>query len=311
MCIGTHHRRLLLLMGAILWVPISARAGEPFQVGSVTVQTHGEHGQALILIPGLSSGGWVWDDLVNRLQADHVIYVLTLAGFDGTAPAQGKLFDLAGESLLQLIQTRKLNRPVLIGHSLGGTLSLQFAQQHSDLIGGVIAIDGLPVFPGMESVPPAQRAAIGENMRLRMANMNHEQFADQQAQFMQTRGVRDQAKAVELAAKMARSDPAAAAAYMAQDLALDLRPALPAIKVPVLEICPYNPDDEAKPDPAAAQKKVEYYRELLRGTPALEVISIAPSKHFVMFDQPDALAAAVKKFLATASATTAPSSQPH
>jgi pimeloyl-ACP methyl ester carboxylesterase len=35
----------------------------------------------------------------------------------------------------------------------------------------------------------------------------------------------------------------------------------------------------------------------MAGTPKLQVVSIAPSRHFVMFDQPDMLADAVRAWL--------------
>ena len=40
------------------------------------------------------------------------------------------------------------NKPVIIGHSLGGFLAIRLAEEHSDLISGAVAIDGLPVFAG-------------------------------------------------------------------------------------------------------------------------------------------------------------------
>ena len=54
--------------------------------------------------------------------------------------------------LAKLIEERYLERPALIGHSLGGTLALSFAADHSDRIAGVVAVDGLPVFPGTEGM---------------------------------------------------------------------------------------------------------------------------------------------------------------
>ena len=131
-----------------------------FRVGTMTVRHYGDHGRPLILIPGLACGSWVWDETVARLKKDHVLYVVTLAGFEGVAPVQGRLLELAGDSLLQLIRTQHLDRPVLIGHSLGGTLSIQFAESHSDSISGVVAVDGLPIFPGTEGVPGWPRSAF-------------------------------------------------------------------------------------------------------------------------------------------------------
>jgi pimeloyl-ACP methyl ester carboxylesterase len=279
--------------------PAPAKANEPLRVGTLTVQRHGERGSPIILVPGLASGGWVWDDLVGRLKADHVLFVVTLAGFDGTKPPEGDkpMLDQADASLLELIRTQRLDRPVLVGHSLGGTLSIRFAQRHPDQLSGVVAVDGLPVFPGTENLPPDKRAGMAERLRQQMASLTKEQFAAQQLQFMKLVGVMDEKRASELAEGTARSDQAAVARYMSEVAAFDLREQLPSIKVPVLEICPHNAADVSPFRPMTESQAADYYRSLLKGTPDVEVVTIAPSRHFVMFDQPAALADQVKQFV--------------
>ena len=44
--------------------------------------------------------------------------------------------------------------------------------------------------------------------------------------------------------------------------------------------------------------KTNYYRMLLQGVEKLEVVSISPARHFVMFDQPEKFAAALDQALA-------------
>ena len=60
---------------------------ERFEVGGVLVERHGSGGRPLILIPGLASGGWVWQDTIRAFAPEHAVYVLTLPGFDGRPPA--------------------------------------------------------------------------------------------------------------------------------------------------------------------------------------------------------------------------------
>ena len=138
---------------------------ERFEVGGMLVERHGQRGTPLILVPGLVSGAWVWQDTLRRFAGEHVIYVVTLPGFDGRAPAPGKPMEAAQQALRELIVSRKLAKPVLIGHSLGGTLAIALAEQEPDLVGGVVTIDGLPVFPTTEGVPLAQRAQMAEGIK--------------------------------------------------------------------------------------------------------------------------------------------------
>jgi pimeloyl-ACP methyl ester carboxylesterase len=269
---------------------------ERFESGSLLVERHGARGTPLILIPGLSSGSWAWQDTVRRLKEEHVIYVVTLPGFDGRAPGSGTPLADAQKSLAGLIASRKLEGPVLIGHSLGATLSLGFAEQHPGLVKGVVAIDGLPVFPGTENVPPAQRPQVAANIKASMAGASRETFAAQQQSYMRAIGVTDIGRADELAKLSARSDTSATLDAMAETLALDLRAGLSEIKAPVLLIVPYFEPDSSQRGMTRAMKTA-YYTSLMAGTPKLQVVSIAPARHFVMFDQPQMLADALRAYL--------------
>lgn len=287
-----------LLAGSLPKSILAANSTNEFKVGTLYLKKHGDHGRPIVLIPGLACGGWVWDETVARLKRDHVIFVVTLAGFDGTPPAPGKLMDLADDSLAELVRAEHLGQPVLIGHSLGGTLAIQFAEKHPNELSGVIAVDGLPIFPTTELMPAEQRLQIAADTLKRMAGVSKQQFASQQVQFMKN-ALLNETKAGEVATKTSRSDAGATAAYMSEDLALDLRPGLTSIKVPVLEISPFNaPDLLNSPMRVDEQGKTAYYTRLLAGTAKLQVISISPARHFVMYDQPEKFAAAVDKFLA-------------
>lgn len=259
------------------------------RVGTLQVERHGAHGPAVILIPGLEGGPWVWQRNIEQLQKNHVVYAVTLAGFDGVpAPAGGgNLFDRADASLLQLIRQRKIDRPVLVGHSLGGTLALRFAGEHPELVSGVVAVDGLPIFPGMERMSAEQRKAMAERMRQQLSAATPEQFRAQALGYMQKIGVIDPKLAARYAPMNARSDIKASAQYMAEDLAFDGREGLKHANVPILEVSPYYaPDFENSPMRMSEAQKTAYYQSLLANAPDATVVSISPSRHYAMLDQP-------------------------
>ncbi len=268
-----------------------------FEVGALQVEQVSSKGPALILIPGLASGPWVWADTVTRLRGQYSIYLLTLPGFDGRKPMPGTTLDSLSMDLVTLIETRKIGKPVLVGHSLGGTLSLAFAAAHSGLIAGVVAVDGLPVFPGTEGMT-GDRSALGNGIRAQFAGQTPEQFALGQQAYMKQIGSVDEAIAMKLAGFSSRSDIGATADFAAQVMTADLRPRLAAIKVPVVEISPFHAPDFAAMGVDEA-RKTGYYRMLLAGIEKLDVVSIAGARHFVMFDQPEKFAAALDGALAT------------
>ncbi len=266
------------------------------EVGALKVEAQGTQGPAVILIPGLSSGPWVWRDAAPRLAKDHRVYLVTLPGFDGRVPQTGVTFDTLRADLIALIEKEKLGKPVLVGHSLGGTLALALATEHSDRISGVIAVDGLPVFPGTESSP--DRKALADGIRAQFGGQTPKQYLAGQQMYMRTIGVLSEPLALELAALAARSDAGASADFAAQLMAMDLRPKLSKISVPVVVISPFNEPDFARIGVDEA-RKTGYYRMLLGGVGKLDVVSISPARHFVMFDQPEKFAEALDRALAS------------
>jgi pimeloyl-ACP methyl ester carboxylesterase len=271
---------------------------ERFEVAGVLVERHGDKGRPLILIPGLASGSWVWQDTIRAFSSDHAVYVLTLPGFDGRPKAGPAPFAAARTAVEELIARRRLDKPVIVGHSLGGILALAVAEDKPALVGGIVSIDGLPVMPGTEDLPPEQRAQFAERTRAQIGKQAPALFAQQQQAYMRTIGVLDMSRADALAQLTARSDPASVGAWAADVLTLDLRPGLKAIQAPVLAIVPYLDLDSAQQGLTPAGK-ADYYRALMDGTPKLQVAIVAPARHFAMFDQPDAVIAAIRTFLGT------------
>lgn len=270
---------------------------ERFEVGGMLVERHGERGTPLVLIPGVAGGSWEWEGLVREFARSNTLYVVTPAGFDGRPPAAGNPVDAARDAIVELVASRKLNKPVLVGHSLGGTLALMIASRHPDLAGGVVSIDGLPVFPGTEGMPPEQRAQAAESLRLRGAGTPGRLFGAQQQDYMRTIGTIDMAKADEMAKLMARSDPATVSAFTAAMMQLDLRRQLANVKVPLLVIAPYFDADSGQQN-ISEPMKVDYYKKLFASAPNAKVVPVSPSRHFAMIDQPDKVAGAIRDFLA-------------
>jgi pimeloyl-ACP methyl ester carboxylesterase len=277
---------------------------ERFEIDGVLVERHGTNstnrGRPLILIPGLASGGWVWQETVRAFSGERAVYVLTLPGFDGRPAAGATPFATAQAAVVKLIAQRRLDKPVIVGHSLGATMAIALAVEQPAKIGGVVAIDGLPVFPGTQDMTPAQRQAMAEGMKARMAGAKPEAFAAQQQAYMRAIGVVDMGKADDLAKLTGRSDPASTAQYMADDLVLDLRPGLKNIQAPVLAIVPwFDLDNTVQGQTVTEDNKRDYYRALMAGTPKLNVVTVAPARHFAMIDQPQAVNDAIRAYLAS------------
>lgn len=299
-----------VLAASTLWFGAPANASLPpvlpaatasYDEGSLHVDVYGTPGKpALIFIPGLVCGPWEWSGQIAQFSHDYTIYALTLPGFNGQPAATGDLFAKTAKDFWELLRSRNIRNPIVIGHSLGGTLGYMLAEQHPDRLRALIAVDGMPIFPGMETMTAAQRTATGTRISAMMnALSTPAQFEAAEKTYSLPMLMTSPDDIAAVAPLTARSNAAATAAWIAQDMALDLRPNLHAITIPVLEIAPFDPSlDPAGPGKiASAAEKQAYYASLLQADSTAKVQAIAPSRHFIMYDRPQPLDDAIATFI--------------
>jgi pimeloyl-ACP methyl ester carboxylesterase len=282
-------------------LPALPPADAQFDAGSLHVARFG-HGDAVVLLPGLTTGPWEFADLIRRLAPRYTVYAVSLPGFDGRPGAAPPLFERFTGDFWSMLVAQKIVRPVLIGHSIGGTLSILLGEQHPDRLRGIVSIDGLPLLPGLEGATPEQRAAAAQQGSAAIAALTHQQLLDYDKSYMNSSGgVLDAGVAAAAAELMANSDPPTTAQWLREDLTTDLRADLAKITIPLLEIVPFNaPDLAGQPLSYTEEQKVGYYRTLLSGAPKLQIVSVSPARHFAMLDQPEKVFALVDAFLTQA-----------
>ncbi len=272
-----------------------------FNQGTLRVDVYGTpNKQALIFIPGLTCGPWEWSGEIARFSPNYTIYALTLPGFDGQPAVAGPLFPKVTSDFWNLLQAKNITKPIVIGHSLGGTTAIMLAEQHSDRLAGIVAVDGLPMLPGIETMTPAQREQSADQLASMIASASTPAaFEAAEKAYVLPYMITAPQDVAAVAPLVARSDPKASAAWMKEDMLLDLRPQLTAATVPALEIAPFDPqlDPHAPAKFSTAAQKQAYYTTLLKGYSAAKVQIVQPSRHFIMYDQPAALDAAITQFI--------------
>ena len=256
-------------------------------------------GPDLIFVPGLSSSRETWKRTADRLRAHYRLHLVQVNGFAGApaaANASGPVFEPTAEAIDAYIVSAHLAPATYVGHSLGGTMGLYLAEYHPEHLKKVMMVDALPFYGVLMGGPTATAASIkpmAEGAKFAMMNSTPEQTAANSARIIAFM-VKDPEGNKEATAWGVASDRAVVATAMSEDMQLDLRPGLPAIRTPMTLVYPFD---------AAAGMPLAQWDGLYKGQyaplPALNMVRVDDSKHFVMFDQPAKFDAALDAFLAS------------
>lgn len=98
-------------------------------------------GKPVILLHGLALDGSIWSDVVNLFddQAHFVVPDLRGHGRTETGNSNGSLEQFA-DDLLALADHLELEKFTLVGHSMGGYVSLKFAEKYPERLEGLVMV---------------------------------------------------------------------------------------------------------------------------------------------------------------------------
>lgn len=273
--------------------------------------------QPMILVPGLGFGGQVFDEFMARLGDRYSMYAVTLSGFGGTAappcPPAGTSFgeqtwtNAAVDAISRLIDDEGLERPVVVGHWIGGTqVAIRLALRRPDDVRAVVLLAGAA---RMHSSDPARAAQLATpELRLAMtdqsmaplwfktvtrATWDDNNFLPGDYAVNPVRGLR-------LWREAATPRLHVWVRYLCEFNAQDITHEIGKLAVPVLRLEPglegthYDPGNNYMAD---------YCHASWAGTEAHPQITgklIPNSRACLWFDQPDAVAQAVTEFVGRA-----------
>jgi len=263
-------------------------------------------GPAVILIPGLASSGDVWQTTVEALKNDYQLHIFTLAGFAGTAPLPAEQWtagylQIQQQAMLRYISVQQLDKPVVIGHSLGGYLALALAATASDTIGAAINVDGLPALGALFAQNNSAAASSDTAPAKTATNTDKDNKAQQQPTggfdpMLMAKGMtNNEVWQQRIVTDMARSDGMTSGRVMGELMQADLRPQLANIKVPVLTLGALQ---NGAPYATPVQVQNNYQTQLANAPTQYHSFAFAAdSKHFIMADAPDWLNQQIRQFL--------------
>lgn len=279
-------------MAALLSLPAIAA---DFQSSRISVRTEGS-GSDVVLIPGLSSSPRVWTEMIKAVPG-HRYHMIQVQGFAGT-PANGNKEGLVAapvaDEIARYIKETGLQKPAVIGHSMGGTMGMMLAARHPEAVSRLMVVDMMP-FLGAMFVPPGAKPevlkAIADSLEAGMRNATPEARKQKATatitSMVNTESMRDGALDDSL-----KSDSDVAIRAYRELILTDLMPELSNIAAPMNVLYVYP-----KGAPISESQIDVYYKLAYANAKNATLKRISDSAHFIMWDQPAQFQTEVKAFL--------------
>lgn len=279
-------------------------AAEPKVTPLAHVEVHGTGPVAVVLIPGLVSEWTAFEPFMARNAARYTMYAVTLPGFGGSepppTPADGESYAAAPwlanaeRAVMSMVAERKLDKPVLLGQSMGGFVALRTAAHHPGAFRSVVVLNSMPAWPirpPTETMTPEQRAhAVDAEISQRAKQASDAEWMNEQARWIAA-SVPDPVRAKAMIASAAGVPKAVSSRYMLEYLASDLSGEIGKIGVPTLVIAPL-PLSDPHPESLRIMWR-QQFAPVVNGT----VVFFEDSGELITEDSPAALDRAIEQFL--------------
>jgi pimeloyl-ACP methyl ester carboxylesterase len=235
----------------------------------------GEHKQSLIFIHGSGSDHSGWVQQYSKLHKQFNIVAIDLPGH-GASSGSGE--NTVGNYCLwvkKLLDNLQLNKPVLVGHSLGAAIALTFALHYPQNAAGIVPVGGgikMPVNPDLlAGLKTSPALAIELISKFSLAKENRPALFDS------------------LKKSLAKANVDVLYGDLFACSKLDLIAELNKINTPTLVVCGL----EDKMTPA------DFSRQIAAGINGAQLCLIAGAGHMVMLEKPAEFNQSISKFAAS------------
>jgi len=136
---------------------------------------YGEAGNPILILHGLFGMSDNWHNMARRLSLTHTVYCLDLRNH-GQSPHSALMnYKVMADDIWEFMNLENMNQCIIIGHSMGGKLAMEFANKYPEKIKKLMVVDIAPkaykpghiiYFEAMKSINylAASRKEIEDNM---------------------------------------------------------------------------------------------------------------------------------------------------
>lgn len=246
-------------------------------------------GQPFLFLPGFACTGEVWNATVAELSKDFECHIFTFAGFGDVAPIEKPWLPKIEKGIQTYVKEKKLTNPIIIGHSLGGTLALSLASEENHPYSKLIIVDAL-ASTGALMMPDfkSENMVYDNPYSKQLLAMSDEEFEKTAAQMAM--GMTQNPEKQQLIKDWMRMADRETYVYGYTDLLkLDLREAVGNIAIPVKIL--------AATHPYGKETVEKTYSEQYKNMGDYEIEYAEGAAHFIMYDSPEWFMETVKAHL--------------
>lgn len=115
---------------------------------ALAYERHGAGDPPLVFVPGWCCDRTLFAPQIEHFSRSHRVVAVDLRGC-GASPVTEDGYDIPTQAadVGSLCDDLGLERPVVIGHSLGGMIGLELAASRPELVGAVVGVDSGPIDP--------------------------------------------------------------------------------------------------------------------------------------------------------------------
>lgn len=144
-------KKIKILLIALAFAALCLNVFGEVKTYPFKVEISGKGKQAIVFIPGFACSGAVWDETKINYEKSYTCYTLTMPGFAGIPAEATPSFKGWEDAIAAYISQNKINKPIIVGHSMGGGLALAIAADYPELVSKIVVVDALPCLAAMQN----------------------------------------------------------------------------------------------------------------------------------------------------------------
>lgn len=253
-------------------------------------------GTPMVLIHGMACSAEVWNEVAEHYKGKYELHIMSIAGFGNMQDFESPhILKSIRDELIDYVKRENLEGTLIMGHSMGGFISLWAAIEAPGLFSKIISVDGLPYFPVlvMPGITAETAGLIAEMMQNAMTSQTPEMARAGQEMMIATMigNIEKRDKVMEMGMN---SNPKVVAKAMGEMYTTDLRPYVNAIDIPVLALGSWY---GYKNYGVTMESALMNYNSQFNAISQARVKMAETGLHFIFYDEPEWFFKVVDNFL--------------